>query len=106
MGGHGALGVILEDGTLVVVSHALEIASRLDETRAEHENVRRVMSHQRYPLRKAIAPWMHLQSIPQYRRAGQTVGKLDQPREEKTLDSEKTDLHQKNTFMRPPRTYF
>jgi hypothetical protein len=38
MGGHGALGVILEGGALVVVSHALEVASCLAETRAEHES--------------------------------------------------------------------
>ena len=38
MGGHDALGVILEGGALVVVSHALEVASCLAKTRAEHES--------------------------------------------------------------------
>jgi len=35
---HGVLGVILEGGALVVVSHALEVASCLAKTRAEHES--------------------------------------------------------------------
>ena len=59
MGGHGALGVVLEGGALVVVSYALECLAKP----GLNTNLGRVVSHRRYLLRKAIAPRMHLQSI-------------------------------------------
>jgi len=72
MGGHGALGVILEGGALVVVSYALEVASCLLETRAEHESKKGYESPTISP-EKGNRSLDALAVDPQYHRAGQTV---------------------------------
>lgn len=69
MGGHGALGVILEGGALVVVSHALEC---LAETRVEHESKKGCKSPTISP-EKGNCSLDALAVDHQYHRAGQTV---------------------------------
>jgi hypothetical protein len=69
MGGHGALGVVLEGGTLVVVSYALEC---LAKTKAKHESRKGCESPTISP-KKSNCSSDALAVDPQYHRAGQTV---------------------------------
>jgi hypothetical protein len=69
---HGALGVILEGGALVVVSHALEVASCLAKTTAEHESKKGCESPTISP-EKGNCSLDTLAVDPQYHGAGQTL---------------------------------